>query len=181
MTERSIVRIAAHEKEVYDIAFDPKHTNLFVTVSADRSVRLFDLRDLQSCTVIYENSMSKNGFIQVDWNKTDPYYLAAISEDDPVASIFDIRFPTLLAAELKGHDASLNSITWAPHSNFHLCTGADDKQALMWDISSLPKPIHGPFLAYQAGSAVNHVTWSELHPESIGIVFGKSLEVLKIT
>lgn len=53
------------------------------------------------------------------------------------------RVPSLPAAELYGHSASLNSLAWAPHSSYHICTAGDDRQALIWDLSSIPSPIHG--------------------------------------
>ena len=43
--ERALAQLIAHDKEVFDIAFT-SGTNVFTTVGADGSVRLFDLRFL---------------------------------------------------------------------------------------------------------------------------------------
>jgi len=55
----AITQLIAHDKEVYDIAF-AKGTDLFASVGADGSVRMFDLRcrpsvnaSLLDCTTIY--------------------------------------------------------------------------------------------------------------------------------
>ena len=53
------------------------------------------------------------------------------------------RVPSIPAAELSGHSACLNALAWAPHSSCHICTAGDDAQALIWDLSPLPKPIQG--------------------------------------
>lgn len=48
-------QLIAHDKEVYDISFaNGKDTNLFSTVGADGSLRLFDLRSLEHSTILYE-------------------------------------------------------------------------------------------------------------------------------
>lgn len=81
--------------------------------------------------------------------------------------ILDIRVPSLPAAELTGHSSCINSLAWysaappttstawrfiltaaigvarAPHSSCHLATAGDDSSALIWDLSSMPKPIEG--------------------------------------
>ena len=49
--------------------------------------------------------------------------------------------PCVPATMLKNHDASVNSIAWAPHSAGHICSGADDKKALIWDIQHIPQVI----------------------------------------
>ena len=57
--------------------------------------------------------------------------------------ILDIRVPSLPIARLSAHAAPLNALAWAPHSPCHICTAGDDSQALIWDVSQMPKPIEG--------------------------------------
>ena len=57
------------------------------------------------------------------------------------AVILDIRFPTLPVAELQRHQAAVNALAWAPHSSCHICTAGDDAQALIWDLTSMAKPL----------------------------------------
>jgi WD repeat-containing protein 68 len=46
-----VTQLIAHDKEVYDIAFNPKDAEVFASVGADGSVRMFDLRyDSFQCT-----------------------------------------------------------------------------------------------------------------------------------
>ena len=57
------------------------------------------------------------------------------------AVILDIRFPTLPVAELQRHQAPVNALAWAPHSSCHICTAGEDAQALIWDLTTMAKPL----------------------------------------
>lgn len=54
-------QLIAHDKEVYDIAFSRAGggRDMFASVGADGSVRMFDLRHLEHSTIIYEVSGEK--------------------------------------------------------------------------------------------------------------------------
>lgn len=140
-------QLIAHDKEVYDIAWGG--AGVFASVSADGSVRVFDLRDKEHSTIIYEsgsgggsNSAAADGgavsptpLVRLGWNKQDPRYMATIVMDSPKVVVLDIRYPTLPVVELHRHHDAVNAIAWAPHSSCHICTAGDDSQALIWDLS----------------------------------------------
>ncbi|KAJ9519388.1 hypothetical protein QJQ45_023042 [Haematococcus lacustris] len=145
-------QLIAHDKEVYDISWGG--AGVFATVSADGSVRVFDLRDKEHSTIIYESPKPDTPLLRLGWNKQDPRYMAALMMDSPRVIILDIRYPTLPVVELSRHSAATNCIVWAPHSAAHICSAGDDGQALIWDISSLtttslhptasqPSPLNG--------------------------------------
>eukprot|EP01100_Stratorugosa_tubuloviscum_P009618 TRINITY_DN402_c0_g2_i1.p1 TRINITY_DN402_c0_g2~~TRINITY_DN402_c0_g2_i1.p1 ORF type:complete len:331 (-),score=131.87 TRINITY_DN402_c0_g2_i1:80-1072(-) len=179
--QQAITQLIAHDKEVFDIAF-ARGTDVFATVGADGSLRMFDLRSLEHSTIIYESADSPelNPLLRLCWNKQDDFYLATLSMDSPKAIILDIRMPSVPAAELFGHNASLNAIAWAPHSSCHICTAGDDKQALIWDLSGLPKPIEEPILAYNAEGEINQLQWSSTQVDWIAIAFDSKLEILRV-
>lgn len=176
--QQAITQLIAHDKEVFDIAF-ARGTDVFATVGADGSVRMFDLRSLEHSTIIYE-SPDMNSLLRLAWNKQDDYYLATFSMDSSKAIILDIRVPSLPAAELHGHSACVNALAWAPHSSCHICTAGDDKQALIWDLSALPKPIEDPILAYNAEGEINNLQWSSSQPDWISIGFGNKMQILRV-
>ena len=138
--EAPVTQLIAHDKEVFDIAFASASADVFASVGADGSVRMFDLRNLEHSTIIYETQDEKP-LLRLAWNKQDPNYLATFQMDEMKVIILDIRLPSVPAAELTGHTACLNSLAWAPHSATHICTAADDKHALIWDIGR--KPVTG--------------------------------------
>jgi DDB1- and CUL4-associated factor 7 len=203
----AVTQLIAHDKEVYDIAF-ARGSDVFASVGADGSVRMFDLRSLEHSTIIYETQEEKP-LLRIAWNKQDPNYLATFMLDSPKAIILDVRLPSLPAAELAGHQACMNAIAWAPHSSCRMlnisdfsfflslvffffnvdsepilladiCTAGDDKQALIWDLLPMPKPIQDPILAYTAESEVNQLQWSSSQPDWIAIAFAKKLQILRV-
>lgn len=173
-----MTQLIAHDKEVYDIAF-AHGTDVFASVGADGSVRLFDLRSLEHSTIIYESTDCKP-LLRLAWNKQDDYYLATFCMDGSSTIILDIRVPSAPAAELAGHSAAVNTFAWAPHSSCHICTGGDDSQALIWDLSSMPKPIEEPILAYTAEAEINQLQWSSSQPDWISIAYANKLQILRV-
>jgi len=173
--KEAITQLIAHDKEVYDIAF--KGLNHFASVGADGSLRFFDRRALEHSTIYYE---SDSPLLRLSWNKQDEYYVATFGMDSSKVVIIDIRAPQRPAAELAGHNAPVNAIAWAPHSSCHICTAADDSQALIWDISAMPKQIEDPILAYTADAEINQLQWSTAQPDWIAIAYANKLQTLRV-
>ncbi|XP_054801751.1 WD repeat-containing protein LWD1-like [Prosopis cineraria] len=174
-------QLIAHDKDVYDIAWGG--VGVFASVSADGSVRVFDLRDKEHSTIIYESSEPDTPLVRLGWNKQDPRYMATIIMDSAKVVILDIRFPTLPVVELQRHQASVNAIAWAPHSSCHICTAGDDSQALIWDLSSMGQPVEGgldPILAYTAGAEIEQLQWSSSQPDWVAIAFSTKLQILRV-
>ncbi|KAH0973486.1 hypothetical protein GBA52_025642 [Prunus armeniaca] len=174
-------QLIAHDKEVYDIAWGG--VGVFASVSADGSVRVFDLRDKEHSTIIYESSEPDTPLVRLGWNKQDPRYMATIIMDSAKVVVLDIRFPTLPVVELQRHQASVNAIAWAPHSSCHICTAGDDSQALIWDLSSMGQPVEGgldPILAYTAGAEIEQLQWSSSQPDWVAIAFSTKLQILRV-
>ncbi|XP_034711827.1 protein TRANSPARENT TESTA GLABRA 1 [Vitis riparia] len=179
--ERGVVetQLIAHDKEVYDIAWG--EAGVFASVSADGSVRIFDLRDKEHSTIIYESPQPDTPLLRLAWNKQDVRYMATILMDSNKIVILDIRSPTMPVAELERHRASVNAISWAPQSSRHICSGGDDSQALIWELPTLAGP-NGidPMSVYLASSEINQLQWSAAQPEWIAIAFSNKLQLLKV-
>ncbi|EFJ48654.1 hypothetical protein VOLCADRAFT_81071 [Volvox carteri f. nagariensis] len=186
-------QLIAHDREVYDIAWGG--LGVFATVSADGSVRVFDLRDKEHSTIIYESPQPDTPLLRLGWNRQDPRYMATILMDSPKVVILDIRYPTLPVAELHRHQAPVNALAWAPHSAQHICTAGDDSQALIWDVSAVgsgggqPGALGGgtagdvsldPILAYGAQSEVNQLQWSSAQPDWVAICFANKTQILRV-
>lgn len=174
-------QLIAHDKEVYDIAFSRGGggRDMFASVGADGSVRMFDLRHLEHSTIIYEDPQH-HSLLRLAWNKQDPNYLATFAIDSMEIVILDVRIPCTPVARLNNHRSGVNGIAWAPHSACHVCTAGDDRQALIWDIQQMPRAIEDPILAYTAEGEINQVQWSTTQPDWIGICFNNFLEILRV-
>lgn len=179
--ERGVVetQLIAHDKEVYDIAWC--EAGVFASVSADGSVRIFDLRDKEHSTIIYESSQPDTPLLRLAWNKQDLRYMATILMDSNKVVILDIRSPTMPVAELERHRSSVNAIAWAPHSCRHICSAGDDTQALIWELPTVAGP-NGidPMSMYSAGSEINQLQWSAVQPDWIAIAFANKMQLLKV-
>lgn len=172
-------QLIAHEREVFDIAF-ARGKDVFGSVGADGSLRLFDLRSLEHSTIIYE-SPNYVPLLRLGWNKQDANYLATFMADSHRTIVLDIRVPSTPVVELGGHSGCVNATAWAPHSSCHICSAGDDSQALIWDLSGLPRqPIEDPILAYNAGGEINSLQWSSSQPDWVSIAFGNEMQILRV-
>ncbi|KAK9145843.1 hypothetical protein Sjap_005746 [Stephania japonica] len=181
--ERGVVemQLIAHDKEVHDIAWG--EASVFASASADGSVRIFDLRDKEHSTIIYESAdpTSSTPLLRLAWNRQDLRYIAATLMDSNRVVVLDIRFPVLPVMELSRHRGCVNAIAWAPQSSRHICSAADDSQALIWELPAVAGPTGvDPVLAYTAESEINQMQWSALQPDWIAIAFASKLQLLKV-
>ncbi|KAK6753550.1 hypothetical protein RB195_012878 [Necator americanus] len=172
-------QLIAHDKEVFDISFSRGSRDMFASVGADGSVRLFDLRHLEHSTIIYEDPQ-RTPLLRLAWNRNDNNYIATFACESNEVIILDMRIPCHPVARLSNHRAPVNGISWAPHSSTHICTAADDAQALIWDVHEIPRPILDPILAYQAAGEVNQIHWSTTFPDWISICYANRLEILRV-
>jgi WD repeat-containing protein 68 len=172
-------QVIAHDREVFDLAFS-RGVDVFASVGADGSVRLFDLRRLEHSTIIYETP-NLEPLLRLEWNRQDPNYLATFKVDSEYTIILDVRQPCRPVAVLGGHAGCVNAVAWAPHSSCHVCTAADDRQALIWDLSGMGKrPVEDPILAYNAEEEVNNLQWSVSQPDWVSIAFADKLQILRV-
>eukprot|EP00056_Hartaetosiga_gracilis_P004921 m.79575 g.79575 ORF g.79575 m.79575 type:complete len:339 (-) comp11982_c1_seq1:68-1084(-) len=169
-------QIIAHDQEVYDVAFS-NNTNIFTSVSADASVRMFDLRDLEHSAIVYEEEKSMP-LLRIACNKQDPNYLAVTKIDSNEIVLLDVRMPCVPAATMKSHMGPVNSVQWAPHSSAHLTSAGDDKKTYIWEVKG--KNIAEPILAYDATAPVNQVHWSSAETNWVGITFEDKFQVLRL-
>mmetsp|Transcript_18154 Transcript_18154/g.42741 ORF Transcript_18154/g.42741 Transcript_18154/m.42741 type:complete len:339 (+) Transcript_18154:82-1098(+) len=173
-------QLIAHDKAVYDITFAVP--NLFASCGADGSVRLFDQRNLEHSTIIYESS-SMAPLLHLTWNKLNKHYIATVAMDTSGVIIIDIRRPSMPLLSLPC-DACVNAAVWAPHSRSHLLCGTEEGQALIWDVKEgrgstegMPRP--SPCLAYGCDHELYQVQWGA-QPEWVALGSSTHVEVLQI-
>lgn len=183
--EREIVdtQLVAHDKEVYDISWGG--FNVFASVSGDGSVRVFDLRDKERSTIIYENPIKDCPLLRLEWNKADPRFVATVGMDSNRVVILDIRFPTTPLMELCKHKGSVNAISWAPRTGRQLVSAGDDSRALIWEVvaTCFQSEIIGdvePEMCFGSMAEINQVRWSPMELDWIGIAFLNKLQILKV-
>eukprot|EP00158_Paraphelidium_tribonemae_P001787 Partr_v1_DN24811_c0_g1_i1_m29777 putative ddb1 and cul4 associated factor 7 len=176
-TQTLKTQLIAHDKEVYDMGFTCNSADVFGSVGADGSLRMFDLRNLEHSTIVYE-SPEGTPLLRLAWNKLDPNYVATFHMDSPRVIILDIRLPSVPVAELQGHGAAINACAWAPHSSGHMITVGDDAQCLVWDLGSGKKYGQDPILSYSSRQEINNLSWSKCQNSWVAIASGDTVEAL---
>lgn len=162
-TRSALTQLIAHDREVYDVDWCPGSADVFASVGADGSVRVFDLRNLEHSTIIYETNPqltppnSRNAesaayssggalpLLRIAFNPWDANYLATFHLESDTVQILDVRAPGSPILELRGHSGPVNSVAWGPPSQAvgrngpskgMICTGGDDAQCLVYDMAS---------------------------------------------
>uniref|UniRef100_A0A914Y7S4 Uncharacterized protein n=1 Tax=Panagrolaimus superbus TaxID=310955 RepID=A0A914Y7S4_9BILA len=150
----------------------------FATASEDGSVRLFDARNLQHSTILYDDP-KRRALNHIAWNKQEPYTIAIIPHGSMEVLMIDIRKLQIREAfAYNNHNAVINAMAWAPHSSIHHVTCGADSQALIWQTDRYPR--EEPILAYKATGEITNVKWSRTQSEWIAICFGNCVEVLRV-
>lgn len=153
-TSTAITQLIAHDREVYDVAWLPGSTDIFVSVGADGSLRAFDLRSLEHSTILYETPAPKatapppaspsssarpltSPLLRIAFNPTDSNYMATFHQDGSEIQILDMRSPGQPVMELRAHRAPVNALSWGMSDTPLLATAGDDSQLLLWDLAPL--------------------------------------------
>ncbi|KAI5123856.1 hypothetical protein M0805_005673 [Coniferiporia weirii] len=154
-TASAVTQLIAHDREVYDVAWLPGSTDIFVSVGADGSLRAFDLRSLEHSTILYETPTPKPQsaaaasaaaagrpatapLLRIAFNPADANYMSTFHIDNNDVQILDMRSPGQPVLELKAHKAPINALGWGSADQPLLATAADDCQLLLWDITQQP-------------------------------------------
>lgn len=133
-TSVPITQLIAHDREVYDVAWSPSSRDVFASVGADGSVRMFDLRSLEHSTILYEATpapaAAKNGapaspnpaasgtstlpspLLRLAFSPTSPTYVSVCHADSADVQILDTRSPGTPAMEVRGHSGAVNGMAW---------------------------------------------------------------------
>lgn len=171
-TQSVTTQLIAHDKEVFDVSFIPNGTtNQFVSVSADGSARLFDVRSLNNSTIIYESEPNVP-LLRVAPSPMDSNLVCAIGQDLNKVALLDLRATRNPVSILEGHQAPVNCIKWIPDSRNLLTTGGDDCQILTWNVQE------GSIVGcYNDSSQVNNVL-SSPDGQWLGSISGKSVQAI---
>ncbi|KAF8629172.1 hypothetical protein AX17_005757 [Amanita inopinata Kibby_2008] len=168
-TSAAITQLIAHDREVYDVAWLPGSTDIFVSVGADGSLRAFDLRSLEHSTILYETPAPKNvppppsspsssarpptsPLLRIAFNPSDSNYMSTFHMDGNEVQILDMRSPGQPVLELKTHQAPINGLGWSSSERSLLATASDDCQVLVWDLTNYIQNATSP---RSAGSRLN--------------------------
>ncbi len=170
--------IIAHDKEVYDISLGQDEFT-FMSTGADGSVRLFDSRQANSSSIIFE-TRDESPMTRLKWNLVNPNFILTVIVDKNEIYILDQRKLASPYAILKVHTNVVNNAIWAPQSNTNLISVSDDKSALLWDIYCDSEQPEEFIMKYDAENEIENVAWGDVTQNWIGIIDGNQAEILRI-
>ena len=169
-------QLIAHDKEVFDIQFG-KEENIFISGGADGSVRLFDLRNLDHSTIIYETK-GNSAINKLAWNLQTSNLIAALSLDKNIIYIFDSRMNTNVSLdELNLHKEPVTGFVWAPDNISQLCSVSEDCNVIISNVNTESSQNNN--VSYTAPFPINNVDWCKVIPEWIGITFKNRVQLLR--
>ena len=197
-TSTAITQLIAHDREVYDVAWLPGSTDIFVSVGADGSLRAFDLRSLEHSTILYETPAPKSTapsstaspstprpptspLLRIAFNPADSNYMSTFHMDGPDIQILDMRSPGQPVIELRAHAAQINALAWGSVENPLLATAGASTQAVSRTMRNADRLIRlsrslcrGRFATSFVGSSALHSTGSLAKKRRVSVKFAQT-------
>lgn len=127
-----ITQLVAHDSAVHDIQFAERQR--FGTVGNDGSVRVFDLRQLEQSTIIFE--LENKPLMKLAWNLSNKDQLAVIPQNSTEVYLLDQRKPSQIVGVFKNKsdESNINSICWHPDGVNKLCTVSQAGKVLIYEV-----------------------------------------------
>ena len=157
-------QLIAHDKGVFDVAYGDAYQ--FASVSEDGSLRLFDSRDLDHSTIIYEGP---SPMLRVYWNTTRaPNFLATIGLESKEINYFDLRKSGFIAGTLQCPSFP-NALSWSGNL---LAAGLSDGSSIVFDLLSGTTQM----LDLRHNEPVSNISWIN-EGSSLAMVHGNRVSI----
>lgn len=167
-------QVIVHEREVLDVCF-ARGPFQFATVGADCTLNLFDTRELNSCSLLFQ---AAEPLLRVEFNSTGQW-LAVSALKSPEVYVVDPRRPLEPLFRLRKHAGPVNALGWSPTASDVLCTVGDDRCALLWHLAGQTGAAAAPKMEYHSAAPLVGCAWSAAQPDCIGMLKEKSFNVIK--
>ena len=131
-----------------------------MSTGADGSVRLFDSRQANSSSIIFE-TRDESPMTRLKWNLVNPNFILTVIVDKNEIYILDQRKLSAPYGILKVHTNVV-------------------KSALLWDIYCDSKKPEEFIMKYEAEYEIENVAWGDVTQNWIGIIDGNQAEILRI-
>ncbi|KAH8749997.1 WD40-repeat-containing domain protein [Hyaloscypha finlandica] len=160
--------LLGHKKEGFGLSWNPHEAGKLATGSEDKTVRLWDLKTIQSsnnhvkASRVYTHHSSIVNDVQ--YHPLHKSLIGTVS-DDLTLQIIDVRQPETDRSSVtgQGHSDAINALAFNHASEFVLATASADKTIGIWDLRNLDDKLHS---LEGHGDAVTSLAWHP-HEEAI--------------
>ncbi|PMD52887.1 WD40 repeat-like protein [Hyaloscypha bicolor E] len=160
--------LLGHKKEGFGLSWNPHEAGKLATGSEDKTVRLWDLKTIQSsnnhvkASRVYTHHSSIVNDVQ--YHPLHKSLIGTVS-DDLTLQIIDVRQPETDRSSVtgQGHSDAINALAFNQASEFVLATASADKTIGIWDLRNLDDKLHS---LEGHGDAVTSLAWHP-HEEAI--------------
>mmetsp|Transcript_40599 Transcript_40599/g.95367 ORF Transcript_40599/g.95367 Transcript_40599/m.95367 type:complete len:418 (+) Transcript_40599:152-1405(+) len=143
--QKPVHTVKAHDAEINCLAFNPKSENLLLTGSADKTIALWDLRNLS--TKLFSFTSHQDEITQVQWSPSRMEIFASCSQDRRLC-VWDIRRieeiqgkdsyaddgpPELLFIHA-GHTSRISDFCWDAVDPWVIASVAEDNILHVWEM-----------------------------------------------
>ncbi|CAD6906402.1 unnamed protein product [Tilletia controversa] len=141
----------SHTSSIEDLQWSPAEPTVFASCSADRSIRIWDVRVKSRQSVLAVEAAHEQDVNVISWNHLTDYLLLS-GGDEGGLNVWDLRSlasskpsaatgkqaaakaPTPVAA-FRWHTAPISSVEWHPTEDSVFAASGRDDQVTLWDLS----------------------------------------------
>ncbi|OWZ75207.1 ribosome assembly protein RRB1 [Cryptococcus neoformans Bt85] len=183
----------SHTSSVEDLQWSPSEPTVFASASADRTVRVWDVRAKGRKSVVSVEAHSEDVNV-ISWNKAVDYLLVS-GGDEGGLKVWDLRMfkntPSPVA-QFKWHTAPITSVEWHPTDSSVFAASGSDDQLTLWDLSVEPDEDEAPIapadgnitavppqllFVHQGQKDVKELHW---HPQIPGMVISTASDSFNV-
>lgn len=136
---------ASHTSSIEDLQWSPTEKTVFGSVSADRSMRIWDIRVRDRKSVIAATDAHDSDINVMSWNQgASANYLIVTGGDEGGIKVWDLRSlkggkgankNATPVASFNWHKAPITSIEWHPTEDSCFAASSADDSVTLWDLS----------------------------------------------
>ncbi|KAJ6230693.1 wd-40 repeat-containing protein msi2-related [Anaeramoeba flamelloides] len=125
--------IKIHDQSVEDVEWYPHNENMFGSVSDDKTLKMYDLREKKGTTTVINHKDETNS---LNFHPTREEFVITGSSDN-MSYLWDIRKPLDNIHCFASHSDSVYKVSWYPGGETFFASSSDDRKIILWDISKI--------------------------------------------